>query len=107
MLGLSPYSFIGEQPLVLEPTSGIGSLKGSDPHDEVINKFYRNLKEASFHIVVPFGEDNEVFFGALDIIRVEDDLTIVDIGHKHILEEGDVPHVVSSINDFRGDVELH
>ena len=61
--GVHPVDCFGcELPLVLMATIPAGGFEGGKPHNEVINKFLRDLKEPSLHIIVPFGVYNKVLF---------------------------------------------
>ena len=87
-------------PLVLKSASSVGNLKGSDSHDEIVNKLNGDGQKASLHIVVPPLIDDIVFFRRLNIIRVEDDLAVVHIGNLNIPPEGDVPTIVRIVDHF-------
>ena len=88
---------IGHDPLILVSTGSMLGLKGSESHDEVINKLKRDLEKASICIIVPFIEDDEVFFGALDVVRIENDLTEMKISYLSIFVEGNIPLIVRSV----------
>ena len=55
--------FCNEIPVIDKPTVAGHCLEGSDCHDKVVDKFDWNLNEASIHIVVPFLENDKIFFG--------------------------------------------
>jgi len=64
----SAYIFRHKLPLI-HKTTAIGlSLKTGHSHDKIINKFDRDLNEATIHIVVPFLKYYKIFFAGLDII---------------------------------------
>ena len=88
---------VDKLPLVLKSASSVGNLKGSDSHDEIVNKLNGNSQKSSLHVVIPPLVDDIVFFRGLNIVRVEDDLAVVHIGHHNILPEGDVPAIVGVV----------
>ena len=53
--GVNPvYCFGCKLPLVLVSTIPAGGFESGKPHNEVINKFLRDLEKPSLHIIVPF-----------------------------------------------------
>jgi hypothetical protein len=83
--GHSPInSRVSELPLILETAMPIHSLESSDPHYEIIDKSLRNFNEASIHIIDPCLIDDEILFGTLNIISVEDNLAEVSISNHDI-----------------------
>ena len=85
----------------------LDSLEGGEPHDEVIDKLDGQGKEASLHIVVPFLKDNEVLFGGLHVVGVEDDQTEVDVGEGNLTVNGGIPHVETGVDYGGSNMELH
>lgn len=102
----SIHRFIDKLPLILKAASSISNLKGSNSHNKVINEFYGYGEKASISPIIPFVEDNEIFFGRLNIVRVKDQLTVVNIGHKYILPQSNIPHIVWLIYHFRVHMKL-
>lgn len=103
---LPSHSCVCVFPLIFKPTRAAYSLESGDSHDKVIDKLLRNGVEPSVHVVVPQLIDDEVALRRLNVLRVEDYLTEVHVGHHHVLLEGGVPHVAAIVEHLRGDVEL-
>lgn len=98
--------FCNEIPFIDKPTAAGLCFEGSDCHDKVIDKFDGNLDEASIHIIIPFLENDKIFFGWLNIVRVENDLAKVKVCNEGTLVEGDVPKVVRRVDYFWVNVQL-
>ena len=103
----SIHCLVDELPLVLMAAVALDSLEGGEAHDEVIDKLDGQGNEASLHIVVPFLQDDKVFFGGFHVVGVEDDQAEVDVGESNLAVDGGVPHVVGGVDDGGIDMELH
>ena len=100
-------SLIGELPAVLEATVAWYSLKSSDTHDKVIDKFDGYFEKASVEVGEPFAENNKILLWGLHIIGIENDLTEMNVGDQQVLVKGYVPLIMGYVENSRSYVELH